>query len=158
LKTIVCVLFLLVTLASCSENYSNGERVGLITQFSRTGMIWKSWEGHLNLTQTGMNSASAVPFDFSIDNDNEPEGLVKTLDSAARFGWKVKLTYHEVAGYNVMKNRGETDHFVTSCEVIDRNPVGSIFNGNGGSVDSSGHRKVPDTVYVLIVSKDRLKY
>lgn len=53
-------------LQSCSENYSNGER---ITQFSKTGRIWKSYEGYLNVTQTGMNSS--IPFDFSIDNDHE---------------------------------------------------------------------------------------
>ncbi len=64
-------------LSSCSsENYSNGERIGVITQFSRTGIFWKSWEGHLNATQTGMNSS--VPFDFSIDNDSEPPALLFT--------------------------------------------------------------------------------
>ena len=56
---------------ACSENYSNGERIGLVTQFSKRGMLWKSWEGHLNITQTGMNSADG--FDFSIDNDKENE-------------------------------------------------------------------------------------
>ena len=41
-------------LTSCSENYSNGERIGVITQFSESGLVWKSWEGHLNATQTGI--------------------------------------------------------------------------------------------------------
>ena len=45
------------------------------------------------MAQTGMNSST--PFDFSIDNDNEPDGLVKILDSAAQYGWKVKIIYHE---------------------------------------------------------------
>jgi len=64
-------------LTSCSENYSNGERIGVITQFSETGLIWKSWEGHLNVTQTGMNSS--VPFDFSIDNDRPDQQVINTL-------------------------------------------------------------------------------
>jgi len=72
----------LLFFTSCSENYSNGERIGMITQFSKSGLIWKSWEGHLNLTQTGMNSSSMVPFEFSIDNDNEPTNIISTLDSA----------------------------------------------------------------------------
>ena len=87
-------------LTSCSENYSNGERIGVITQFSESGLVWKSWEGHLNVTQTGMNSS--VPFDFSIDNDKPDQQVINTLDSAAQHGWKVKLVYHETAGKNCL--------------------------------------------------------
>jgi hypothetical protein len=116
------LLFLLIAFvsifSSCSENYSNGERVGYITQFSTTGVLFKSWEGHLNTSQTGMNSS--VPFDFSIDNDNEPPGLVATIDSAATNGWKVKLVYHQTYGKNWFNNRGGTDHFVTSCQVLQK--------------------------------------
>src|SRR5437899_2949909 len=117
MKKLSLALITIVSLISCSENYSNGERIGLITQFSKTGAFWKSWEGHLNMTQTGMNSST--PFDFSIDNDNEPEGLAKTLDSAAQFGWKVKIIYHETMGKNWFGNRGNTDHFVSKCEILD---------------------------------------
>lgn len=140
-KTIIAVL-LITALSSCTENYSNGERIGLITQFSQSGMIWKSWEGHLNMTQTGMNSST--PFDFSIDNDNEPEGLVKTLDSAAQYGWKVKIVYHETFGKNWFANRGETNHFVKSCQVLDKSPIQSAFG------KSESHGKVIDTIYVVI--------
>lgn len=136
---------------SCTENYANGERIGLITQFSRSGVIWKSWEGHLNLTQTGMNSSSSTPFDFSIDNDNEPDQLVKTIDSAAQYGWKVKMVYHETKGRNWFGNRGETDHFVTHCEVLDKTPVQSAFGGSKSATaapSTGGH--VIDTIYVVI--------
>jgi hypothetical protein len=145
------ILAFLISLSftSCTENYSNGERIGLITQFSRTGNFWKSWEGHLNMTQTGMNSST--PFDFSIDNDNEPEGLVKTLDSAAQFGWKVKIVYHETRGMNWFKNRGMTDHFVTKCEVLDKSPLQTAF-GSGSS--TSG--KIVDTIY-LVIDKSQLQ-
>jgi len=137
---IVC----LCILASCSENYSNGERIGVITQFSESGLVWKSWEGHLNVTQTGMNSS--VPFDFSIDNDNPPQEVIRTLDSAAQHGWKVKLIYHETAGKNLFRNRGETDHFITKVEVLEKN-FGNVFNGSAQAKVSG---KVIDTVYVVI--------
>ena len=137
----------MLTQSGCfSENYSNGERVGLITQFSRSGIIWKSWEGHLNMTQTGMNSST--PFDFSVDNDHEDSLLVKTLDSAAQFGWKVKIVYHETFGKNWFQNRGETDHFVERCEVLDKHPIQSAF---GGAENRSG--RVIDTIYVVIKEK-----
>jgi hypothetical protein len=57
LKFIYSASLMIIFLSSCSENYSNGERIGLITQFSHKGLFWKSWEGQLNLTQTGMNSS-----------------------------------------------------------------------------------------------------
>ena len=59
---ICCMLLMLVT-TSCVENYSNGERIGVVTKFSKAGVIWDSWDGHLNITQTGMNS-SGEPFEF----------------------------------------------------------------------------------------------
>jgi len=150
MKKLFILLFLSASLiiTSCSENYSNGERIGVITQFSETGLIWKSWEGHLNVTQTGMNSS--VPFDFSIDNDNPNENVIKTLDSAAQYGWKVKLVYHETKGKNWFSNRGETNHFINKVEVLEKN-FGNAFNGN---VEQKVIGKVIDTIYVVI---DRTK-
>lgn len=145
----IAIFLLVVSLFSCNENYSNGERIGLITQFSRTGNVNKSWEGHLNATQTGMNSSQ--PFDFSIDNDNEPDGLVKTLDSAAQFGWKVKITYHETFGKNWWHNRGHTDFFVTRCDVLDKMSSRTNIGVSGAGTSLQYERgKVIDTIYVVI--------
>ena len=107
------LLFFTMLLSSCSENYSNGERIGLVTQFSKRGMVWKTWEGHLNITQTGMNSADG--FDFSLDGDKENIEIAGLLDSAASIGWKVKLIYHQTYGKNWFGNRGETSHFIDVC-------------------------------------------
>lgn len=147
----LALLTSLISLTSCSENYSNGERIGVITQFSQSGILFKSHEGHLNVTQTGMNSS--VPFDFSIDNDREDPLVVATLDSAAQYGWKVKLIYHETLGKNWFHNRGETSHFVTKVEVLEKN-FGNNFNGNGNSNNNNIHGRVIDTIYVVI---DRTK-
>jgi len=117
-----------ISLAIFRENYSNGERIGLVTNFSKSGVFWKSWEGELNLTQTGMNSNGFKPFKFSIDNDKEQSELIAKIDSAVTFGWKVKLVYHQTFGWNWFNNRGETNYFVTDCLMIDRNPVKSVFN------------------------------
>jgi len=148
MKKIVLLAVLAIAMTSCSENYSNGERIGVITQFSNTGLWWKSWEGHLNVTQTGMNSS--VPFDFSIDNDKPNPTVIKQLDSAAQYGWKVKLVYHEAKGKNWFDNRGETNHFVDKVEVLDKN-MASLFGNQG-----SGAGRVIDTIYVVI-DKSQLK-
>ena len=63
IKFICLSLGLALVMTSCTENYSNGERIGMITKFSQKGLVFDSWEGTLNTTQTGMNSAQ--PFEFS---------------------------------------------------------------------------------------------
>jgi len=157
MKRIITIFALAaIALTSCTENYSNGERIGMITQFSKTGLVFKTHEGHLNLTQTGMNSSSTKPFDFSVDRDNEDDNIVATLDSAATYGWKVKIKYHEVFGWNWFSNRGETDHFVSDIQILDRNPIGHIFGDSEkptsgeSTCGCKNEGKVIDTIYVVI--------
>lgn len=144
---------LVISSVSCSENYSNGERIGLVTQFSRTGIIWKSWEGELHITQTGMNS-TMNEFQFSIDNDKEDQNIINSIDSAAKFGWKVKLTYHETMGKNWFENRGETDYFITKVDVLDKNPIADALKNSTDTAAHIEHGHIIDTIY-LIIYKDK---
>ena len=96
--------------------------------------------------QTGINS-TMKDFEFSIDNDQEEqEAVINQMASAALHGWKVKLTYHETFGKNWFSNRGETNHFITGVQILDRNPVSYIF----GKEVSVRHGRVVDTIYVII--------
>jgi hypothetical protein len=144
-NTLFALALISLTLVGCSENYSNGERIGFVTKFSNRGLIWKSWEGELNLTQTGMNTSST--FQFSIDNDRQDENVVKILDSAATLGWKIKIRYHETSLKNWFHNRGETYHFVETVEVLDRTPL-SMFNGP--KQDGTHVAGKVDTIYLVI--------
>ena len=158
MKTIKFLMIALVAtmfLTSCTENYSNGERIGMITKFSQKGLVYDSWEGSLNTTQTGMNSAT--PFEFSVDNDVNDPKVISTLDSAATYGWKVKVKYHETWGKNWFSNRGETNYFVKEVQVLDKDPMGSVFGTTNSKSDSKKcdcEGKVIDTIYVVI---DRTK-
>ena len=138
-----------ILFTSCTENYSNGERIGLISKFSEKGVFWKSWEGDMVLTQTGMNQSANGDFEFSVDNDRPDTTVIKMIDSAANLGWKVKLTYHEVLGYNWFQNRGETDHFITKVEVLDRNLVNHTPLKAGIDVNQIGKEYYLDTLIVL---------
>jgi len=77
--------------------------------------------------------------------------VISALDSAATYGWKVKVKYHETYGKNWFSNRGETNYFVKEVQVLDRDPMGSVF----GNKQSSGGRVV-DTVYVVIIPKEKV--
>ena len=149
-RIIICGLIGILGLTSCTENYSNGERIGMITKFSEKGLVYDSWEGTLNTTQTGMNSAE--PFEFSVDNDVNDPVVISTLDSAATNGWKVKIKYHQTFGKNWFNNRGETNHFVKEVVVLDKNPLGSMFGTNKtkSNCDCKTEGKVIDTIYVVI--------
>ena len=149
MKKLFVLAIATITFTSCTENYSNGERIGMITKFSKKGLVYDSWEGTLNTTQTGMNSAE--PFQFSVDNDVNDPATIASLDSAATYGWKVKIKYHETFGKNWFSNRGETSYFVNEVQVLDKDPIGNIFNTKN---QSSG--KVVDTIYVVI-DKSQLK-
>lgn len=149
LFAIVAVIVAIFGFIFMNENYSNGERIGTITQFSKNGQIFKTHEGHLNVTQTGMNSSTG--FDFSIDGSNEPENIIAILDSAANNGWKVKLIYHEVRNKNWFSYRGNTNFFVTDVKILDKNFDDPFGNKTGGSV---GNGRVIDTIYVVITPGD----
>lgn len=133
---------------SCKERYSVGERIGTVTKFSRAGVIWQSWDGHLNITQTGMNSAGE-PFAFSVDNDHEDPKIVSLLSKASTDGWKVKICYHQVWGLkNVFHNRGESDYFVDSVKVLDKDFTKKLEFNSGAS-----NKSKRDTTFVWILNK-----
>lgn len=150
-KILLATLVVASLFTSCKEHFSDGERVGTVTKFSKAGVFWDSWDGLLNITQTGMNS-SGEPFAFSIDNDrNDQQKLIDTLVKAQVEGWKVKIKYHQVWGMkNVCNNRGESDFFVDDVIVLDKNfsKIGDIVKGT-----SKPRASVPkrDTILVKIV-------
>ena len=124
-----------------------GEEESIPWGNSKVGVFWDSWDGLLNVTQTGMNS-SGEPFAFSMDNDrNDQQKLINTLAKAQVEGWKVKIKYHQVWGCkNVFKNRGESDYFVDDVIILDKN-----FSKIGDIVKGTNKTAPHDTLYVKIV-------
>lgn len=143
-KTFLILFISALFISGCTENYSNGERVGFITKLTKKGIFWESYEVEMNVSQTGMTS-NATEFDFSIDNDqNDTEPLRLKLDSAATLGWKVRVKYHQVFGKNWFGNRGHSDYFVTNVIIEDKTPMQTIF----GDKQASG--RVIDTIYLVL--------
>lgn len=149
---LIAFVVLALSLTSCKENYSNGEKVGNLIEFAKKGVIWDSWEGRLNMTQTGMNT-SGGPFSFSFDNDRkDQDSLIRLMKQAQLEGWKLKIKYHEVWGMkNVLNNRGETDYFVDDVQVLDKD-----FANMAKRLSAQDGGRVVDTVWVVI-DKSQLK-
>ncbi len=155
-KTVLLLIAVVAMLgmSSCKENYSNGEKVGNLIEFTQKGVIWDSWEGRMNMTQTGMNTSGA-PFSFSFDNDrDDQDSLVNLMKQAQVEGWKLKVRYHEVWGFkNIFYNRGETDYFIDDVTVLDKdfaNPLKNFGAANGGG-------RVVDTIWVVVDKAEILK-
>ena len=149
---IFSIILCMVLLQSCKENYSNGEKVGNLIEFTQKGVIYDSWEGRLNMTQTGMNT-SGEPFSFSFDNDrDDQDSIINLMKQAQVEGWKLKIRYHEVWGFkNVLYNRGETNYFVDGVTVLDKdfaNPLRQLGQQQG---------RVVDTIFVVIDKQELLK-
>ena len=135
----------LLLLGNCKEHYSDGEKVGTLIEFAKSGLIWDSWDGRLNLTQTGMNTAGA-PIEFSLDNDRtDQDSLISLLQQAQVEGWKIKIKYHRVQGWNWFSNRGRFNYFVDDVTVLDKNFANVFRNASG---ERQG--RVVDTIYVVI--------
>ena len=115
---LLMVMITMLVFSSCSD-YSSGDRIGIITKFSNSGKVFKSYEGELkvapNIASQGMIGQYET-FAFSIDNDRTVE-CITPIDSIKLFaeqGIPVVVNYQQVAYLNWWGNRGNTDYFIKS--------------------------------------------
>lgn len=121
MKTTITILLAALLFASCTNNYSEGERTGIITKFSKKGVVWKSWEGDLKVAPNIANGGMVGQYEdflFSIDNDATIQfiGSIDSIELYSRLGVPVVVTYQQTAGMNWFTNRGETDYFIVNVQ------------------------------------------
>ncbi|MFC5409516.1 hypothetical protein ACFPMF_09370 [Larkinella bovis] len=96
-------------------SYSDGERAGTISKYSRRGYVFKTWEGVLNVGGFSGETGSLTPqfFDFSVKDDS----VARQINQAVKTGQRVTLHYEE----KLVKLpwNGETKYFVTGVEIVD---------------------------------------
>ena len=94
--------------------YGEGDRVGQIVKLSYKGLIWKTWEAGMGITQSG----SYVQYwDFSIDSQNQnKEQIIQDLKKAYNSGAIVKV--HYIQRYGVLPWRASTSYLVQNVEVV----------------------------------------
>ena len=96
--------------------YSEGTRAGYLIKISKKGVVFKTFEGQLNLggIQPGDAKSSGMIgniWDFSVRKKDFYEKL------QAYEGKHVKLSYRQI--YQNMPWQGKTDYFVYDVEVVE---------------------------------------
>jgi hypothetical protein len=96
--------------------YDEGVRAGTVLRISKKGMLFKTYEGQLNVQTFGAIKGAASPimeaFDFSVVAADDQ--VVKDLQEVALSGERVNL--HYVQRYAVFPWRGDTKYFITRVE------------------------------------------
>lgn len=96
--------------------YSLGYRAGNVMKVSKKGVVFKTWEGQLNVGglqggETASDVATTV-WDFSLTN----EAVVEDIEAAVDEGTRVKLHYREK--YMQFDFRGDTKYIVYKVEKV----------------------------------------
>jgi hypothetical protein len=95
--------------------YDEGVRAGNVLRISKKGMLFKTYEGQLNLQTFGaLKGTNPImeAFDFSVESDDEQ--VIKDLEAVALSGERVNL--HYVKRYATFPWRGDTKYFITKVE------------------------------------------
>jgi hypothetical protein len=95
--------------------YSEGIRSGMVVKISKKGLLFKTYEGQLNLQTFGANKSPNIvseSFEFSVESDKAD--VIKVLEEASLSGERVSLKYTEHLAKFFW--RGDTKYFVTEVE------------------------------------------
>ncbi|MBL7859211.1 MAG: hypothetical protein JNM57_16075 [Cyclobacteriaceae bacterium] len=115
----ILLLLLIIGIATFSFLYwgtlEDGYMAGKILRVSKKGVMFKTYEGKINLETFGaLKGASPIAesFDFSVEKDNEE--LIRELEAVALSGERVNL--HFIKRYARFPWRGDTKYFATRVE------------------------------------------
>ena len=97
-------------------NFSEGYRTGVPIKVSKKGVLFKTWEGQLNVGGLTSSPEGAIPstWDFSIAP--KEQGVRDNIEEAIDGGRRVKLYYREK--YVALFWRGDTKYFVYKVEIL----------------------------------------
>lgn len=116
---IIITAILIVGIAAISfmywATYESGVMAGKILRISEKGVVFKTFEGKINLETFGALrgvSPIAESFDFSVEKSEND--LIKELEDVALSGERVNLYF--VKRYIAFPWRGDTKYFATRVE------------------------------------------
>ncbi|MES2517996.1 MAG: hypothetical protein V4585_07810, partial [Bacteroidota bacterium] len=91
---VILVIAVAFSFLATKVPYSEGERAGVVSKFSRKGYIFKTYEGELNVGAQGQvgNMANNL-WAFTIDSDDP--NMSKQLEDAMLTGKRLRLHYEQ---------------------------------------------------------------
>ncbi len=101
--------------------YDEGVRAGTIVRISKKGVIFKTYEGQLNLQTFGAMKGSSPfieTFEFSVEGKDQP--IIDELQAVSLTGERVNL--HYMKRYAMFPWRGKTKYFITDVERTGEKP------------------------------------
>jgi len=101
--------------------YDEGVRAGNVVRISKKGVVFKTFEGQLNLQSFGAlknTSPFAETFDFSVEK--KKKDVVRELEAVALSGERVNL--HYIKRYMGFPWRGNTKYFIVEVERTGERP------------------------------------
>jgi hypothetical protein len=112
---ILIIIGLIVFAFSYWGVYERGVMAGKVLRITQKGVIFKTYEGKLNLETFGAlkgTSPIAESFDFSVESDQTE--VIKELEQVALSGERVNLKF--VRRFTAFPWRGDTKYFVEGIE------------------------------------------
>jgi len=100
--------------------YDEGVRAGVVVRISKKGVMFKTYEGQLNMETFGAikgNTPFMQSFDFSVAKDRQD--IVKELEAVSLSGERVNL--HYIKRYMAFPWRGNTKYFIEDVERLGKN-------------------------------------
>ena len=95
-------------------SYSEGERAGTVSKLSRKGVVFKTFEGQLNLGGLSGETGSPASSLWSFSVGGSADEITKQLDEALLNGRRVRLFYKEK--YVRFPWQGDSKYFVYKVE------------------------------------------
>jgi len=113
---VILILGIIVVLFLNFAHYSDGTRAGIPMKLSKKGVIFKTWEGQLNVGGITNTPDGAIPtvWEFSVDND--ADSVITKLNTAIDQGKRVKVFYKEK--YIKFFWLGDTKYFAYKVDIL----------------------------------------
>lgn len=97
--------------------YGEGDRVGKVMKISEKGVMFKTFEGQINMEGFGAVKSDNIfsqTFEFSVESGRED--IITTLKAAMNDGNRVNI--HYIERYWQIPWRGESKHFVRGVKIL----------------------------------------
>jgi hypothetical protein len=98
-------------------NYSTGFRSGVPIKISKKGVLFKTWEGQLNVGGLTTTADGTIPTQWDFTVKNAADSVLDKIDEAILHGKRVKLLYDEKYAHFFWL--GDTKYFVYDVEMLE---------------------------------------